>query len=116
MEGGAVAVNEAVVAKNPSAGWGTLFNPEDPVTASAWLVFLLFVAHLPIGVVPHIGNKFMALKNARQMRTFLMLVMVAGGILPMMSLAGILGAAVLGQNVAPDAVVPTLFAELFPQS
>jgi len=114
IDGGAVAVNDAVAAKNQSGGWDTLFNPEDPVTASAWLVFLLFVAHLPFGVLPHIGNKFMALNNARQMRTFLMFVIVAGGILPMMGLGGILGAAVLGQNVTPDAVIPTLFTELFP--
>ncbi len=114
VEGGAGAVNAAVAEKNQSAGWDTLFNPEDPVTASAWLVFLLFVAHLPFGVLPHIGNKFMALNNARQMRTFLMIVIVAGGILPMMGFGGILGAAILGQNVTPDAVIPTLFTELFP--
>lgn len=114
IDGGAVAVNDAVAAKNETGGWNTLFNPEDPVTASAWLVFLLFVAHLPFGVLPHIGNKFMALNNARQMRTFLMFVIVAGGVLPMMALGGILGAAVLDENVTPDAVIPTLFIELFP--
>ena len=56
----------------------------------------------------------MAINKARQMRTFLMFVVIAGGILPMMGLGGILGAAVLGQNVTPDAVIPTLFTELFP--
>lgn len=114
VEGGAAAVNDAVVERNQNAGWNTLFNPEDPVTASAWLVVLLFVAHLPFGVLPHIGNKFMALNSASQMRKFLMFALVAGCIMPMMALGGILGAAVLGDGVTPDAVIPTLFTELFP--
>lgn len=114
VEGGVTAVNDAVVERNQNAGWNTLFNPEDPVTASAWLVVLLFIAHLPFGVLPHIGNKFMALNRASQMRKFLMLALVAGCIMPMMGLGGILGAAVLGDGVTPDAVIPLLFTELFP--
>ncbi len=114
LEGGVGAVNDAVAAKTQTEGWNTLFSPEDPVTASAWLVFLLFVAHLPFGVLPHIGNKFMALNNANQMRKFLMFVIVAGGIMPMMSLGGLLGAAVINEEITPDAVIPTLFTELFP--
>jgi SSS family transporter len=114
LEGGAGAVNDAVAAKQQTEGWNTLFSPKDPVTASAWLVFLLFVAHLPFGVLPHIGNKFMALTNANQMRKFLMFVIVAGGIMPMMGLGGLLGAAVLTEEITPDAVIPTLFSELFP--
>jgi Na+/proline symporter len=114
LDGGASAVNEAVAQKNETTGWDTLFLPGDPIFGSAWLVFLLFVAHLPFGVLPHLGNKFMALSNARQMRTFAMFAIVAGGILPMMALGGLLGAAVIDREISPDQVIPTLFTELFP--
>ena len=115
MEGGAAAVNERVAERNETAGWDTLFVPGDPLFGSAWLVFLLFVAHLPFGVLPHLGNKFMALSNARQMRTFAMFAIVAGGILPMMALGGILGAAVIDRQLDnPDQVIPVLFTQLFP--
>lgn len=115
IEGGVTAVNDAVVERNQDAGWNTLFNPANPVTSSAWLVVLLLIAHLPFGVLPHIGNKFMALNSASQMRKLLMFALVAGCIMPMMGLGGILGAAVLGDGVTtPDAVIPLLFTELFP--
>jgi Na+/proline symporter len=82
---------------------------------SAWLVFLIFVAHLPFGILPHLGNKFMALRSARQMRTFSMFAIIAGGILPMMALGGFVGAAVIGPGLdRPDQVIPVLFTEVFP--
>jgi SSS family transporter len=115
VEGGAASVNEAVAQKNETAGWDTLFAPGDPLFGSAWLVFLLFVAHLPFGVLPHLGNKFMALSGADQMRKFAMFAIVAGGILPMMALGGILGAAVIDRELGnPDQVIPVLFTQLFP--
>ena len=114
VEGGMASVNEVVAEKNETAGWDTLFLSGDPLFGSAWLVFLLFVAHLPFGVLPHLGNKFMALSNANQMRQFLMITIVAGGILPLMALGGVLGAAVIDREIVPDQVIPTLFTELFP--
>ncbi|MDQ0338135.1 SSS family transporter [Caldalkalibacillus uzonensis] len=113
--GGMTAVNEAVKAKNPTAGWDTLFIPEHPTYGSAWLAFLLFIAHIPFGVLPHLGNKFLALKNSRQLKVFLMFCVIAGAVLPMMALGGILGLAVLDEPLShADQVIPALFKELFP--
>lgn len=114
VDGGAAAVNEIAAQENATAGWDTLFLAGDPIYGSAWLIFLMFVAHLPFGLQPHLGNKFMALSSARQMRTFAMFSMIAGGILPMMALGGILGAANIDQNIRPDQVMPVLFTEIFP--
>lgn len=114
VEGGPATINERV-AETSGAGWGTFFIPGDATFGAAWLVFLLWVGHLPFGILPHLGNKFMALSNARQMRTFAMFAIIAGGILPMMALGGFVGAAVLGPGLdRPDQVIPVLFTELFP--
>jgi len=114
VEGGPAAINERVD-ETTGAGWNTLFLPGDATFGAAWLVFLLWVGHLPFGVLPHLGNKFMALSNARQMRVFSMFAIIAGGILPLMALGGFIGAAVLGPGLArPDQVIPELFIELFP--
>ncbi len=114
IDGGAGAVNEQVSARNETAGWDTLFLDGDPIYGSAWLIFLMFVAHLPFGILPHLGNKFMALSSASQMRKFAMFSIVAGGILPMMALGGLLGAATIDGDIRPDQVIPVLFTELFP--
>lgn len=113
--GGAAEVNAQAVESGGITGWDTWFAPGDPIYGSAVLVLLLFIAHLPFNIQPHLGNKFMALNNARQMRTFIMFCVVAGGILPMMALGGILGAAVLGDGLErADQVIPALFTDLFP--
>ncbi len=114
MDGGMAAVNERVAQENETAGWDTLFLEGDPIYGSAWLIFLMFVAHLPFGILPHLGNKFMALRSASQMRQFAMFAIIAGGILPMMALGGLLGTALLGPDLErPDQVIPLLFTELF---
>lgn len=114
VDGGVGAVNERVAARDGSSGWDTLLLAGDPIYGSAWLIFLIFVAHLPLGMLPHLGNKFMALRSARQMRTFAMFSLVAGCILPMMALGGILGAATIDREILPDQVIPILFTEQFP--
>ncbi len=114
IDGGAGAVNEQVSSRNETAGWDTLFLDGDPIYGSAWLIFLMFVAHLPFGILPHLGNKFMALSSASQMRKFAMFSIIAGGILPMMALGGLLGAATIDSEIRPDQVIPVLFTEMFP--
>lgn len=114
VDGGVGAVNDQVASQNETGGWNTLFLDGDPIYGSAWLIFLMFVAHLPFGILPHLGNKFMALSSASQMRKFAMFSIVAGGILPMMALGGLLGAATISEEIRPDQVIPVLFTELFP--
>jgi Na+/proline symporter len=114
VDGGVSAVNEAVAQRNATSGWDTFFIAGDPTYGSAWLVAMIFVAYLPFGVLPHIGNKFMALGHASQMRKFMMFCIVAGGILPLISLGGLLGAATIDREITPDQVIPVLFTEAFP--
>jgi SSS family transporter len=115
VNGGVSAVNDAITAKNPAAGWDNLFIPGDATYGGAWLVFLILIAHIPFGVLPHIGNKFLALKNGKQLKIFLSFVIVAGALLPMMALGGLLGAAVIpGTLESADSVIPALFVQLFP--
>ncbi|GLB60257.1 sodium:solute symporter family protein [Cytobacillus sp. NCCP-133] len=115
VDGGVTAVNDAITAKNPQGGWDTLFIEGHNTYGSAWLVFLILIAHIPFGVLPHIGNKFFALKNGKQMKVFLSFCIVGGALLPMMALGGLLGAAVIpGTLESSDAVIPALFIEVFP--
>ena len=39
-------------------GW---FNPEVPIVASPWSMFAIVVSHIPLGLLPHMGNKNMGL-------------------------------------------------------
>ncbi|WP_034263495.1 sodium:solute symporter family protein [Bacillus sp. J33] len=115
VDGGVSAVNDAITAKNPQAGWDTLFIPGHDTYGGAWLVFLLLIAHIPFGVLPHIGNKFFALKNGKQMKIFLSFCIIGGALLPMMALGGLLGAAVIpGTLENADSVIPALFVQVFP--
>jgi SSS family transporter len=114
VEGGPTTINQRVD-EMTGAGWDTFFIPGHPTFGAAWLVILLLIAHLPFGILPHLGNKFMALSNARQMRQFAMFAIIAGGILPMMALGGFVGAAVIDPGLdRPDQVIPVLFTEVFP--
>ncbi|MGR9047594.1 sodium:solute symporter family protein [Halobacillus faecis] len=113
--GGIGGVNEAIALKNPENSWDNLFIPGHPIYGGAWLAFLILIAHIPFGVLPHIGNKFLALKSGKQLKVFLSFTIVAGALLPMMALGGLLGAAVIPEPLEnPDAVIPALFVELFP--
>src|SRR5690606_21004895 len=54
------------------------FHPADPITASAWAAIAVTVAHIPLGLLPHIGNKLWALKEERSRNMFLLLAFVFG--------------------------------------
>ena len=45
-------------------------HPTHPVLNSWWDVFAVFVAHAPLGLLPHIGNKLWALKGNRDQVKF----------------------------------------------
>ena len=75
---------------------------------------LLFLAHLPFAMNPHIGNKALALRERRHLRTFLLLAIPIGSILGATVLGGLQARALLGPGLRPDAAIPSLFAELFP--
>lgn len=115
-EGGFSGMISTIQERRPEGHFGKLFIPGDATYGSLWLVLLLFVAHLPFAIQPHLGNKFMAVKSNRDLKKLLMWTTVFATILPLMGLGGMLAIAVLPGDIdiRPDAVIPTLFTELFP--
>ena len=93
------------------------FNPQVPITASPWSMFALVVAHIPLGLLPHIGNKLWALKDERSRNRFLLLAFTFGLILPGMALGGAIARAVIGDDLlgsGANTALPALFIEIFP--
>jgi Na+/proline symporter len=95
------------------------FNPADPTTASIWSAITVTVAHIPLGLLPHIGNKLWALKDERSRTRFLTLAFTFGFLLPAITLGGMNARVVLGDALfeAPggaNSALPLLFIELFP--
>ncbi len=97
----------------------TPFNAATPITASVWSVITVTVAHIPLGLLPHMGNKLWALNNERARNRFLVLAFTFGMILPVITLGGFTARAVLGDSLfdAPggaNTALPALFIQLFP--
>ena len=95
------------------------FNPADPTTASVWSVITVTVAHIPLGLLPHIGNKLWALRDERSRNRFLILAFVFGLILPAITLGGATARAVMGDSLfdsvgGANGALPSLFIEIFP--
>jgi Na+/proline symporter len=108
------AVNQALVEQDPLLGWDRYFSPGDPIFGSAWLVLLMFVAHLPFAMNPHIGKLVFSLRDSSQLRIFLMMAIPIGSILGFTVLGGLHARALVGPDIRPDAAIPVLFTELFP--
>jgi Na+/proline symporter len=93
------------------------FNPSNAITASTWSYISVVIAHIPLGLLPHIGNKLWALKDERSRTRFLILAFIFGMILPAMALGGALARAVLDDQIlvgGANTALPALFIELFP--
>ncbi|MEH6542554.1 MAG: sodium:solute symporter family protein [Porticoccaceae bacterium] len=86
---------------------------------SYWDFAAIFLAHLSLGMLPHIGNKVWALKEGIGRTKFLLVCTVMGVVLASMVFGGILARAVLGDVLlaepgGPNQAIPALFIELFP--
>jgi Na+/proline symporter len=95
------------------------FNPADPTTASIWSAITVTVAHIPLGLLPHIGNKLWALKDERSRNRFLVMAFTFGFVLPAITLGGMTARVVLGDELFAAAggannALPALFIEIFP--
>src|SRR5690606_15136463 len=94
------------------------FNPNDPITASIWSAVTVTVAHIPLGLLPHIGNKLWALRDERSRNLFLALAFVFGFLLPVITLGGATARALLGDELlatgGANNALPALFIEIFP--
>jgi len=95
------------------------FNPADSTTASIWSAITVTVAHIPLGLLPHIGNKLWALRDERARTRFLILAFTFGFVLPAITLGGMNARVVLGDGLFEAAggannALPALFIQLFP--
>jgi len=112
--GGAAGINTAIEKQDPGLTWDNYFSPGDQIFGNIWLVMLMFIAHIPFAMNPHIGNKAFALKDSAQLRKFLMMAIPIGSILGFAVLGGLHARALIGTDLRPDAAIPALFVELFP--
>jgi len=111
---GPAVINEALVVQDPSLGWDNYFREGDLLFGSFWLVLLIFIAHIPFAMNPHIGKLAFALKDPKQIRTFLLIAIPVGSILGFTVLGGLHARALFGAEIRPDAAIPVLFTQLFP--
>ncbi|MCZ6618712.1 MAG: sodium:solute symporter family protein [Gammaproteobacteria bacterium] len=97
-------------------GW---LNPDNVLYHSWWSVTAILLAHIPLGMLPHIGNKLWALKSPKQRRRFIQLAFGFGLTLGMLGLGGLLARAILGDTLlqpgeSTNTALAILFVELFP--
>ena len=90
-----------------------------PVLDSKWDVFAIFLAHIPLGLLPHVGNKLWALKNDKDQTTFILLSFLFGMVLPCIAFGGILARALLGDALLAEGssanyAIPELFIYTMP--
>tara|TARA_A100001037_G_scaffold261995_1_gene251328 strand:+ start:858 stop:2432 length:1575 start_codon:yes stop_codon:yes gene_type:complete len=117
IDGGLSGLSSNLKSQDPNlVGW---LNTNDVRYHSWWSVIAILLAHIPLGMLPHIGNKLWALKEPRQRRRFLTLAFTFGLILGMLGLGGLLARAILGDTLLqPDMgsnmALSMLFVELFP--
>ncbi len=111
---GPAAINNALVAQDPKLGWDNYFIEGDPLFGSFALVMCIFLAHLPYAMSPHLGKLAFALKDPKQLRTFLLIAIPVGSILGFSVLGGLHARAMVGPVIRPDAAIPVLFTQLFP--
>jgi sodium/proline symporter len=94
-------------------------NPATPLYHSWWSIAAIVFAHMPLGLLPHLGNKLWALKETDGQIRFVRLAFLFGLTMAMLGLGGLLARALLGDalyepGMNPNASLPMLFIELFP--
>lgn len=117
IEGGLSGLIENLNAQNP-----LLTDPMSSaniLTNSWWAIFCLIFAVIPLGLLPHLGNKLWALKDVKQRWRFVQAGFVMAMIMPAIGLGGILARGLLGESLFESGVggnyaIPALFIELFP--
>ncbi len=112
IDGGFSGMLDQLRAKDENlVGW---LNKTDVLYHSWWSILAILLAHIPLGMLPHIGNKLWALKEPRQRRSFIRLAFIFGLILGMLGLGGIMARVILGDGINGNQALALLFIELFP--
>ena len=117
IEGGFSGMIDRLTALDPALT--STLHPTHPLFNSKWDIFSIFVAHLPLGLLPHIGNKLWALKSDKDRKRFLTLSFAFGLLLPAITCGGILARALLGDELLasgsnPNHAIPALFINILP--
>ena len=94
-------------------------NPSSALTHSWWSIISILFACIPLGLLPHLGNKLWALRDLSKQGTFLKLAFSFGMVLGMMVVGGLLargllGGALLEEDATTNQALPLLFMEVFP--
>ena len=94
-------------------------NPSTPLYHSWWSIIVIVFAHMPLGLLPHLGNKLWALDTNGDRLKFVKLAFLFGLTLGMLGLGGLLarvyfGDALYQAGANPNQSLPLLFIELFP--
>ena len=94
-------------------------NRSNSLYDSWWAIIAVLFAHIPLGMLPHIGNKVWALKHDGDRMRFVKLAFAVGLTMGMLGLGGILARGVLGPELleagrSANEALPALFIELFP--
>ena len=94
-------------------------NPGSALTHSWWSIISILFACIPLGLLPHLGNKLWALRDLNQQKTFLKLAFTFGLTLGMMGVGGLLartllGGALLEEGATTNQALPLVFIEIFP--
>ena len=92
-------------------------HPTARIVSSPWALIAIIIAHIPLGMLPHIGNKLWALKSATDRRRFMILAFTFGMILPTVTLGGLLARVHLGDTLlagGANQAIPALFIAILP--
>lgn len=97
-------------------GW---LNTDNPLFHSWWSILAILLSHIPLGLLPHIGNKLWALKNESDRYRFVKLAFGVGLTLGFLGLGGLISRAIVGDELlmagrTPNEALPVLYIELFP--
>lgn len=117
MDGGFSAMVDSLAAQDENLV--EPLNPATPLYHSWWSIIAIIFAHMPLGLLPHLGNKLWALKETGGQMRFVRLAFLFGLTMAMLGLGGLLARALLGDalyepGMNPNASLPMLFIELFP--
>jgi len=117
IEGGLTGMWENL--ESQDSNLTTALNPKTPLYHSWWSIFVIVFAHMPLGLLPHLGNKLWALKSDGDRMQFVKLAAVFGVTLGMLGLGGLLARAHFGDilyldGANPNQSLPLLFIKLFP--
>ena len=117
IDGGAAGMMDNLEAQD--AALASPLNPNTPLYHSWWSIFVIAFAHMPLGLLPHLGNKLWALKGNGDRVQFVKLAALCGLTLGMLGLGGLLARAYFGdalyaEGASVNQALPLLFIEIFP--